>query len=235
VRTQFSSLAFDPHTQDPNSTGTTTLAFSSVGGELDISGLSKPIYFTLPLVPLADGVKAQCQFWDRKAQPQNYSTVGCVTMPDPLPPGHNASWASNFTVGSDADMAAAWNITGALVTSHCLFEVLDCSLANTTRVVYPNPARPFDFPAVRCNASISTAPLLAISGSRCPLIQPNNALGCFWNNSKHAFQGPGCVASGGPVQCACRHLTEFAGESAPSLPMASLSDMIGLVRLLASL
>jgi hypothetical protein len=32
------------------------------------------------------------------------------------------------------------------------------------------------------------------------------------------------------VQCACRHLTEFTGQSAPSLPTASLSDMVGLVR-----
>ena len=30
------------------------------------------------------------------------------------------------------------------------------------------------------------------------------------------------------MQCACRHLTEFTGKSAPSLPAASLSDMIGL-------
>jgi uncharacterized protein (UPF0147 family) len=230
VRTQFSSLAFDPHTQDANSTGTTTLAFSTAAGELDISGLSTPIYFSLPLVPLADGVKAQCQFWDRKAQPQKYSSVGCASLPDPLPPGHNVSWKPGFAVISDAELAAAWNITGALVTSHCSFEVLDCSLANNTRVVYPNPARPFDFPAVRCSANVSTSPLLAINGSACPLIQADNALGCFWNNSKGAFQGLGCVASGGPVQCACRHLTEFSGKSAPSLPMASLSDMVGLVR-----
>ena len=56
----------------------------------------------------------------------------------------------------------------------------------------------------------------------------DNAYSCFWNNSKHAFEGAGCVASGGPVQCACRHLTEFAGKSKPSLPMASTSDMFGL-------
>ena len=226
VRTQFSSLAFDPHLLDLNSTGTTTLAFSTASGELDISRLSKPIYFTLPLVPLADGVKAQCRFWDPAAL--SYSTVGCVSLPDPLPPEHNVSWKPGFTVYSDGELAAAWSITGPLIMSQCLFEVLDCSQPNNTRAVYPNPARPFDFPAVRCNASISTEPMLVVSGSACALIQEDNAYGCYWNNSKHAFQGPGCVASGGPVQCACRHLTEFAGKNVPSLPTADLSEMESL-------
>ena len=206
VRTQFSSLAFDPHTQDPNSTGTTTLAFSDAAGELDISGLSAPILFALPKVLLADGRKAQCQFWDKTAAA--FSIVGCVSLPDPLPRGHNVSWKPGFAVASDAEMAGAWNISGPLVAaqSRCLFEVLDCALANNTRSVYPNPAKPFQFPAVSCNASISTEPILVISGSACALIQEDNVYGCYWNNSKHAFQGPGCVASGGPVQCACRHV-----------------------------
>jgi hypothetical protein len=257
VRTQFSSLAFDSHTQDANSTGTTTLAFSTASGELNISGLRTPIRFKLPAVPLADGLKAQCQFWDKVAD--KYSAVGCVSLPDPLPPNHTVSWKAGFTVDSDAAMSAAWNFSGPLVDapSRCIFEVLDCTL-NTTRAVYPNPARPFDFPAVSCNASISTEPILAISGSACTLIQADNAFGCYWNNSKHAFEGAGCVASGGPVQCACRHracpmvktsghfvdltdaalhpgsfavpvtVTEFAGKSKPSLPMASMSDMLGL-------
>ena len=229
VRTLFSSLAFDPHTLDVNSTGTTTLAFSTASsGELNISGLRAPIRFTLPAVPLTDakGVKAQCRFWDPAAL--SYSTVGCVSLPDPLPPKHNVSWKPGFTVYSDGELAAAWSITGPLITPRCLFEVLDCSQPNNTRAVYPNPARPFDFPAVRCNASISTEPLLVVSGSECELIQADNAYGCYWNNSKNAFQGTGCVASGGPVQCACRHLTVFAGKNVPSLPTADLSEMESL-------
>ena len=204
VSTLFFSLAFDPHTQDFGEVpepGTTTLAFSTAAGEKNISGLGTPIRFTLPLVPLADGLKAQCQFWNKTTS--SYSTSGCVSLPNPLPRGHKATWKSDFYATSDAAMADAWSISGPLV-SRCSFEVLDCTL-NTTRAVYPNPARPFDFPAVRCNASISTEPLLAISGSACALIQADNAFGCFWNNSKHAFEGAGCVASGEPVQCACRH------------------------------
>jgi hypothetical protein len=225
VRTQFSSLAFDSHTQDVNSTGTTTLIFTTAAwGKLNISGLSTPIQFTLPVVPLADGLKAQCQFWDTTAL--QYSTVGCVGLPDPLPPGHNVSWKPGFTVTSDAEMVAAWSISGLLV-ENCGFEVLDCSLPDSPPV-YPNLRWPFDVPAVKCNASISSEPILAVTGSSCALIQDDNALRCWWNNSKGAFQGPGCVASGEPVQCLCRHLTEFAGTSKPSLPMASLSDLVGL-------
>ena len=204
VRTQFSSLAFDPHAQDPNSTGTTTLVFSTAAGELNISGLSTPIQFSLPQVPLADGLKAQCQFWDKAAS--NYSSVGCVSLPDPLPPGHVVFWKPGFTVATDAEMTAAWNVSGPLMDapSRCFFDVLDCSLPNNTRAVYPNPARPFDFPAVSCNASLSMEPILAISGSACTLIQEDNAFGCYWSNAKHAFVGAGCVVSGNLVQCACR-------------------------------
>ena len=228
VRTQFSSLAFDPHTLDTNRTGTTTLAFSTAAGELNVSALSTPIRFTLPPVPLPNGAKAQCQWWNKAMQ--SYSIVGCSSLPDPLPPGHNVSWKPGVTVSSDAELAAAWSITGPLVAapSQCVFEVLDCSQPNTTRSVYPNPALPFDFPAVRCNASISTEAMLIVSGSACALIQEDNAYRCYWNNSKHAFQGTGCVASGGPVQCACRHLTEFAGKNVPALPTADLSEMTSL-------
>ena len=228
VRTLFSSLAFDPHTQGASNAGITTLAFSTAAGELNVSGLSVPIRFALPPVPLSDGAKAQCQWWNKAMQ--SYSIVGCSSLPDPLPPGHNVSWKPGFTVNSDAELAAAWSITGPLVAapSQCVFEVLDCSVANNTRAVFPNPARPFDFPAVRCNASISTEPILVISGSTCALIQEDNAYGCFWNNAKHAFEGAGCVASGGPVQCACRHLTEFAGKNVPALPTADLSEMMSL-------
>jgi hypothetical protein len=153
-----------------------------------------------------------------------------VGLPDPLPRGHNVSWKPGFTVADDGTMAAAWSIAGPLVSapSRCLFEVLDCSVRQHARSVYPNPAKPFQFPAVSCNASISTEPILVISGSNCALIQDDNALGCFWNNSKHAFEGAGCVASGGPVQCACRHLTEFAGKNVPALPTADLSEMTSL-------
>ena len=231
VRTVFATFSFDPYSDppDPNSTGITRLAFSSSDGdELPIKNLTTPVYFNMPRLALTDGRKAQCQFWDTAAL--GYGTSGCVGLPDPRPPGHVIAWKPAPNVTKDADMAAAWNINGPLVDANCSVRVLDCSLAEPG-VVYPNPASPLTVPAVSCPPN-TTTPMLVFSGSRCPLIQ-NNSLGCTWDNVKQAFVGAGCVLSGQPVQCACRHLTDFQGASRPSIPVGRLSD--DLMRFLSSL
>jgi hypothetical protein len=115
----------------------------------------------------------------------------------------------DFTATSDGAMAAAWNISGTLVDASCSTRVLDCSMPGQNASIFPNPSNPFALPAVRCDAAVSTAPMLVISGSRCGLIQPNNAQACFWNNTAQAFNGAGCVASGAPVSCACRHVRQL--------------------------
>ena len=232
IRTAFASFTFDPHELDVNNTGTgmTRLGFSDTAGvELQVSNRTTPIRFSLPRVPgLADGTKAQCQWWDYSVSA--YSTVGCVSLPVLLPAGHTAAFAAGFTSGTDAGMVLAWNISGSLVAAgNCTESVLDCaSAADAERVIFPNPAQPFAFPAVRCNASVSTSPMRVWSGKRCALIQHDNTLQCWWDNVKQAFVGPGCVPSAGPTQCACRHLTDFSGKRKMSLPMASLSDLVGL-------
>jgi hypothetical protein len=87
VRTQFASFAFDPYGgANGSSNGITRLAFSAPSGEeIVVAGLSRPVLFTLPPLPaLADGVKAQCQFWDTAALV--YSTrvratqLGCLWL-----------------------------------------------------------------------------------------------------------------------------------------------------------
>jgi hypothetical protein len=70
--------------------------------------------------------------------------------------------------------------------------------------------------------------MLVFTGSTCQLIVPNNAASCYWQNTKQAFAGPGCMPSGQPKQCACRHLTDLSGRSVPALPTASLKDMLSL-------
>ncbi len=188
VRTQFASLTFDPYatTYDPTSTGVTRLAFSTTSGdEIPVAGLATPITFTLPaLAGLTGGaeVKATCQFWDTAAL--SYSTAGCIGIPDPRPAGHVLEWVPGFTVTTDAEMAAAWNISGPLVDG-CSFQVLDCSL-DSSGVVFPNPAKPFAFPGVACNKTLSTAPKLVFVGSKCRLIDPGNNASCSWDNSKQA-------------------------------------------------
>ena len=226
VSTQFVSLTFDPFGATDTS-GVTRLAFSSAtsGAEVPVSGLSTPIKFTIKAPSgLADGTKAQCQFWDTTAKA--YSTVGCVGIPQPQPPGHVLDWVAGYTVATDAQMAKAWSITGPLM-ANCAAQILDCSLPNPG-VIMPNPAQPFAVPGVSCNKSLSTAPKLVLVGSQCKMIQAGNNVSCAWDNLKSAFVGAGCVATGGPVDCACRHLTDFAGASKPSIPTASLSDMLSL-------
>jgi hypothetical protein len=234
VRTSFASLTFDPFTLDPNSTGVTRLAFStSDGAELPVRNLSTLIYFTLPAVNVNNAASAEgttitsvCSFWDTTAL--IYSEQGCVGIPDPRPPPGfaNFSWAVNFTTHTDAGILAAWTVTGNL-TAGCSVTVLDCGTPNLQKV-YPNPASPLTTPAVQCNASVSTKPMLVFTGSTCHLIAPSNAANCYWQNTKQAFAGPGCMPSGQPKQCACRHLTDLSGRTVPALPMASLEDMLSL-------
>ena len=215
------SVAFAPDA------GVTTLAFSAAdGGELRVANLSEPILFSMPPVDVASGLKAQCQWWDAAARA--YSTAGCATLPNPRPPGHSLRFTPGFTAAADADMAGAWEIAGSLVDGlNCSFRVLDCA-APDAPMVFPNPARPFDVPAVACDPRVSTAPMLVVAGRACALIQPNNAAACWWDNQKQAFAGADCVANTGATLCACRHLTDFAGARKPSIPMCSLSDMASI-------
>jgi hypothetical protein len=236
VRTQFLSLTFDPWVgaggaddADASSTGITRLAFSRESGEeIVVAGLATPLTFTLPPLPSlsAGGAKAVCQFWDVAAAA--YATHGCASLPEPRPASHTLAWTLGFQARSDADMAAAWSISGPLLDDNCVAHVLDCSAPNATdAVLFPNPAEPLAFPGVACSAG-DTAPLRVFTGSRCALIQPDNAYRCAWDNGKQAFTGAGCVASGAPVSCACRHLTDFAGVRKPSLPVASAAALLAV-------
>jgi len=98
--------------------------------------------------------------------------------------------------------------------------------------IYPNPGAPLAVPAVTCPAASACggpAPVLRIFyGSSCALLDGGNELGCAWNAELQSFVGAGCVSQSDATQCQCRHLTDFASASAPSLPTCSLSDMLSL-------
>jgi hypothetical protein len=235
VRSQFTSLTFDPFGGPSASlaaaAGVTRLAFSTPSGAaVEVSNLQgPPIFFTLPpLQSLPDGTKAACQFWDAAAH--TYSAAGCVALPDPRPPGHAIAWVPGFEARTDADMALAWAISGPLLSdASCGVRVLDCGAPDAAaQVVYPDPAAPLRVPGVACNVSASTAPMRVVTGRRCALIQADNAYACAWDNVKQTFTGAGCVPSGAPVACACRHLTDFQGASKPSIPMCSAADMLAV-------
>ncbi len=190
VRTQFASLSFDPYATevDPNATGITTLSFTTTSGAaIFVSELRTPVRFTLPaLTSLADGTKAQCQYWNTSTL--GYSTRGCVGIPDPRPRGHTFAWVPDFVSASDADMAAAWSLAGPLLDANCSLQILDCSV-NDTRAIFANPADPFGNPGVACDG-VSTSPKLVFVGSRCRLINAANEYGCSWDNAKQARHVP---------------------------------------------
>ena len=207
VRTQFASLTFDPFLNITTS-GVTRLSFTSAGpgnAPLEVSGLTTPVYFNMSAVTLAaPGQKAQCQFWDTAATPPAYSTAGCVGLPNPIPSTNELQvfWIPGFTTRTEGGITAAWNASGPLL-ANCTRTVLDCSDVNNTQVVFPNPALPFLYQPIKCDAAISTTNLVVFAGSRCALISEQQP--CYWDNLKQAFQGAGCVAA--PVQqCACRHV-----------------------------
>jgi hypothetical protein len=226
VRTQFASFSFDMHQLQAvnSSTGVTRLVFTSSadGTELPVANLSAPVLFSLPPLAAADGLKAQCQFWEVAAG--TYSTAGCAWLPNPTPRNHTVRLKAKFTAANDADIVRTWDIDGAL-TAGCRERLLDCA-APGQPAMFADPSRPFSSRALRCDAAVGTAPVRIFMGAACALIQPDNAYGCFWNNTGQTFQGAGCVASGGPVSCACRHLTDFSSASEPSAPMVSVEDLV---------
>ena len=216
MQTEFRSLNFDPYSNatgtPTNTSGVTRLAFSNPadGAEVVINSTSAPIYFTLPPVGAAEGTQGRCQFWS--ASTQRYSAVGCSTLASPLPANHTAS----FVTGG-----MNWTLAGTLM-AQCALEHLDCSQPrDRLRVLLLDPYRPLTS-QLRCGNATSGV-IRAFSGEACLL--GNASSGCAWNATLQAFAGAGCIAA--PVTgCACLHLTDFASSSAPTLPTASLADMV---------
>jgi hypothetical protein len=225
VQTSFTSLAFDPYAGG-NGTGVTSLSFSSRdGGEIPVHGLAVPITFSMPALALDADSQAVCRFWDPAAGV--YSTDGCATLPNPAPAASflQLAWA-NFTLTAPASVAAAWTATGPLMAG-CTEMYLDCGNA-TQRVlkVVMNPEDVFSMPPITCGAATSGV-LRVFSGTACELYKSSNAADCAWDTIKQSFSGAGCVPAVA-TQCACTHLTSFAGQAAPKVAVCSAQDLVSL-------
>ena len=189
VRTFFTSLAFDPNSAPDAAAaagrgGVTQLSLTSAaapagsaGGRrhtlqaggaftpLAVAGLPTLIQFSLPLptnlVPGA-GLQAACTFWDEALG--NYSTAGCVGLPNPAPPGlplafkpstpfytmedsrtaagsgppatATLSLGFNFSDPSDTLLQRAWFVNESVpfFTANCIVRFLDCSNASQVNV-----------------------------------------------------------------------------------------------------
>jgi hypothetical protein len=253
VVTTFLSLKFDPFAAitvggAAVNSGVTRLAFSNPDGSpVAVENAQTPILFTMPAVSLDAESQSMCTFWDEASK--SYPTHGCIGVPNPGPPDHTLAFIPNYQTPDDASLATAWNISGPMVDEGlCRQLVIDCNSdapCNGTVVgrsckVYPNPRAPLQFPAVACppvanvsssSASNGTTPLQPVLrvfyGQFCPLWQEND-YNCSFDNIKQSFVGGGCVASGGPTHCMCRHLTDFAATRKPKIATCSASDMLSL-------
>ena len=243
VLTEFRAVSFDPWTNATSASlnrtgGSTRLAFSSASGPITVANASTPILFTLPGVSAAgSNAQAVCSFYNTSSG--QYSTQGCIAVPNPQPQNHTLSFVPNVTVPSDASLALAWTLQGPMMeTNLCDVLVLDCGsdgpcdgpIWGKSCVIYPNPRSPLSVPAVSCPANFTALGLAAppvmrvFYGEGCALWQPNT-FNCTWNNTLQAFNGGGCVSPSNVTRCMCRHLTDFAGARAPKITTCSLSDM----------
>jgi hypothetical protein len=223
VSTLFMALAFDAHggAGSSNTAGITRLAFSSLsGGAVAVENLARPILFTIPTSTLASGQQSACAWWDEAAA--TYSTAGCAALPSPYPPGHALRFATSFEASGPASLSAAWNVSGPLLAG-CSLVFLDCTNATTRLdVLQLAPGA-----SLKCG-NASDIVLRAYVGAECALRSTGNAsVPCAWDALRQAFVGDGCVAAEA-TRCACTHLTDFVSSSKPNLPVASMSDLVGL-------
>mmetsp|Transcript_57287 Transcript_57287/g.181243 ORF Transcript_57287/g.181243 Transcript_57287/m.181243 type:complete len:660 (-) Transcript_57287:2449-4428(-) len=207
--------------------GVTSLAFSDDGGgEVEVGGLTEPIKFSMPF---SGEDYAQCAFWDKSAN--GYSSRGCFTLPNPIPPTSSVRWAANFTLAlqgnateaEDADFADAWEIDDPGLLEGCV-------------VIYSKEGfrdfavngSVFDVPQGSSDSYVWIVNRLeqeAIARGGCDLIRPENVAGCWWNGTVQAFQGPGCVYAPA-TECMCTHLTDFVSSLAPpKIRIASAKDL----------
>jgi sugar lactone lactonase YvrE len=214
-----------------DSPGVSRLSLTDVNNaSINITGAPSPIRFNLTATNLTAGQQAVCTFWDDATQA--YDTAGCATLPSPRPRNHMLVFLENFTAHDDSWMPLAWSVSGPLVANGtCSIKVLNCS-ADDPGVVFLDPCRPLEQPAVQCppGSALAEVPVVlrVYYGADCALWQPDNAFNCSWNNTLQAFVGEGCTVPESGTECACRHLTDFAPVRVPVIETCSVSDLTSL-------
>lgn len=157
--------------------------------------------------------QGQCVFYDEVLE--QYSSDGCVALPNPLPPWVTAYFIPGFVANSTLDLARSWRLNetmpapfgvGPLPTptlSNCNEIFLDCfNATDRNRTIYPDPRRPLDYPAVSCGPNASSRVLRIFQGPLCPAFRFDQR-DCYWNATLQAFSGSGCVTASA-TKCACQ-------------------------------
>ncbi|KAK3283827.1 hypothetical protein CYMTET_8493 [Cymbomonas tetramitiformis] len=238
-------LSTPPEPEPVGASGTVSISLKGADGkELGVSALSVGMNLSLTLAEglygtvaeieargLAWEGRAQCSYWDEGAQ--EYATDGCTTLPNPGPVGAGLDWRSLTFADFGHDLARAWTVMPEFL-GECV-EVWDAALLewNGTDAGY------------RKYLNYSNFTFVEVPSAECPITDPNNTAGCYWEWTSQSFAGPGCVVANTQV-CLCNHLTDFKAEvnsaefslappvvpKQPSPASLSLADILGSVVLL---
>ncbi|KAK3257021.1 hypothetical protein CYMTET_33877, partial [Cymbomonas tetramitiformis] len=216
VTVQVVGSAIDPHRAAPPLPGddsdaervfsasnvTSISLYGGNGSELAVHGLEEALTFTLPIhIPedadlagseaTANGrpfLGAQCKYWDDDEG--LYRSDGCVTLPNPTPPGSAVFWHT-LNVTELAPLETAWAVEDSDPEGNL---TLGCEVS--WEATFPEYLG-------------MDAGLRKYLGTGCQLADPENAVGCWWEWRTQSFEGDGCVWAK-EAACLCTHLTDFA-------------------------
>ena len=197
------------------------------GAEVNITGLSSPLVFALPLDLLSvQSLNASsasfvwapsCQYWDDDGA--MYRRAGCTAAPNPRPRGASPGFAAGLAGSS----APQWTLSGLHTP---------CQITATWNA----------------NKDVHT---YALSGEGCMHIRTSDGDGdanasedeeyCLWNDATQRFEGSSCELSL-YLECGCNHATDYVAvldppkfaEASESQLLPSFEDVMEIWRLLAS-
>eukprot|EP00854_Cymbomonas_tetramitiformis_P001347 gene1347-1948_t len=128
-----------------------------------------------------------CQAWDQASG--QYSSNGCVGMPNPTPLGAQAFWRNRSETPPEGGLDARWGIGNATWLQGCVesYDTLDRDYQGTDHG------------------------LRKYIGDECALTKAHNAAGCWWDWPSQSFQGPFCVFNFTQL-CLCVNLPGGVGD-----------------------
>jgi hypothetical protein len=231
VSVSFYELAFDPWTCGAtNSSSTARMSLADAAGNaLHVNHLEDLITFSMAAPPADEVDPASealyCAWWNDVLG--EYSTDGCVTLPNPSPDGVSLTFTGDL---SGPGMKRAWNASGAMFAD-CTLEFLDCGSAPEGQIIFLDPSDVYATPGVKCQPG-SKEVLRLYTGHDCLARQANNSARCFWDAETQAFAGEGCILS--PfVRAGATHLTDFMAFHMPRSPLAMPHNSMSLKEMLS--
>ncbi|KAK3285893.1 hypothetical protein CYMTET_6518 [Cymbomonas tetramitiformis] len=230
------ALGSDPHhTADGDSAGRpassiAALAFTDEAGlELHVDDMEDAAELAVELAEAYSGTVAdvevrtgsvwhgfiECATWDFAAG--EYTSEGCVALPNPAPPNASLYWRSrrwNATVAAP-EGEHLWGVGNPELVAGCE-EVWDAVMPeyNGADIGYRKYGKYTSVPGEDGYVWDATG---------CPLSDPDNALGCRWDWTQQQFVGLGCEVSGEQL-CLCVRLGDLVAAHALS-PRRAAPDL----------